>query len=79
MKEKRIHGINVSYDYENRKVREFVDYLDDESRKEEFKAYCHEARRSEDKNIRLNDRLNNEYNLICRDEYHCTLMFSKEG
>jgi len=68
-----IHNINISYDESHQRVRDFVKYLQGEERKEEMKAYYNEARRSKDGKIHLNDKIGNEFTLICGDNHNCTL------
>lgn len=68
-----IHNINVSYDENHERVRNFVEYLQGERMKDEMKAYYEEARVTEDGKIHLNDKMNNEFTLICKENHICFL------
>jgi hypothetical protein len=68
-----IHNINVSYDESHERVRNFVEYLQGEDRKDEMKAYYEEARRSENGKLHLSDKMNNEFTLICQENHICFL------
>jgi len=68
-----IHNINVSYDESHERVRNFVKYLQSDSRKEEMKAYYDEAKHSSEGKIHLNDKDGNEFTLVYNGGYNCTL------
>jgi len=68
-----IRNIRISYDESDERVRSFIDYLKNEKRKEELKAYYKEAQHSEDNRIYLNDKLGNEFTLESIGEHLCTL------
>ena len=73
MSDLTIHNINVSYDESHQRVRDFVTYLKSDKRKEEMKAYYDEARHSKDEKIYLNDKIGNEFTLVCDDNHNCIL------
>lgn len=68
-----IHNIHISYDETHERVRNFINYLKDEKRKEEIKAYYEEAKHSKDNKIHLNDKLGNEFTMVRTGEHNCTL------
>ena len=65
--------MRISYDESHERVRNFVDYLKDEKRKEEIKAYYEETKHSKDNKIHLNDKFGNEFTLEKIGEHNCTL------
>ena len=68
-----IHNINISYDESHERVRDFIKYLQDDSRKEELKAYFEEAKRNSDNKMHLSDKNGNEFTLVYNGVYNCTL------
>lgn len=68
-----VHNVKVSYDESHQRVRDFVKYLQGEDKKEEMKAYYNEARHSKDNKIHLNDKMGNEFTMICDDNHNCDL------
>jgi hypothetical protein len=69
-----IHNIRISYDEEHERVRDFIEYLKNDKRKEELRAYYEEARhRGQDNKIHLNDKFGNEFTLECHGEHLCSL------
>lgn len=68
-----MHNIRISYDESHERVRNFINYLKDEDRKEELKAYYEEAHHSVDNKIHLNDKEGNEFTLESVGEHLCTL------
>ncbi|MEI6581164.1 MAG: hypothetical protein WCO07_03275 [bacterium] len=68
-----IHNINISYDESHEEVRDFVNYLKSDKRKDEVKAYYEEARHSPGNKIHLSDKFDNEFTLICEHEHVCYL------
>lgn len=73
MSDLTIHNINISYDESHQRVRDFIDYLKSDKRREEMKAYYEEARHSADDKIHINDKQGNEFTLVCGDEHNCAL------
>jgi hypothetical protein len=73
MSDLTIHNINVSYDESHQRVKDFVEYLKSDSRKDEVKAYYDEAKKSSENKIHLNDKYGNEFTLICNGSHSCTL------
>lgn len=74
MSDTTIHNIHISYDESHERVKNFVDYLKDEERKDEMKSYYEEAHNhSKDNKIHLNDKFGNEFTLECGGEHSCQL------
>lgn len=68
-----IHNIKVSYDESHDRVKNFVEYLKNEKRREEMKAYYEEAKRSPHFKMHINDEHNNEFTLECEGDHRCDL------
>jgi len=65
-----IHSIMVSYDQDDERVRQFINYL--KNKKEEMLAYYRSAKEihPEEKYILI---LGNEYSLVCDSSHKCVL------
>lgn len=74
MSDTTIHNIHVSYDESHVEVKDFVNYLKSQNRKDEMKTYYDEAfYHNVDKIIYINDKLGNEFILECLSEHKCAL------
>ncbi len=73
MTDKTIHNIHVSYDESHERIRNYIEYLKSDKRKDELKGYYEEAKQKTDGKIHINDQMNNEFTLICDTNHNCTL------
>jgi hypothetical protein len=73
MSDTTIHNLNVSYDESHGRVRDFVEYLKSDNRKEEMRGFYEETKKSSDHKIHLNDKHGNEFTLECSSDHNCKL------
>jgi len=73
MTDTTIHNIRVSYDESDERVRNFIHYLKNESRKEELLADYEKTQQAPENQIYLEDSLGNEFTFFCGKSHNCSL------
>jgi len=68
-----IHHVNISYDESDERVRNFIQYLNSDSRKDLMMFYYKEAMKESSHSLSLNDKDGNDFTLVCSDGFNCTL------
>jgi hypothetical protein len=73
MTDKTIHNIRLSYDESDERVRNFVEYLKSEARKDVVKNYYESTMSRPEKLQYINDEFGNEFILTCTNGHNCAL------
>jgi hypothetical protein len=75
MKNTTVHNIDLSYDGAHERVADFVEHFKQESRKDEFRAYCKLAKENDNYKMHLSDKNGDEFTLEYKgdDQYNLRL------